>query len=67
MTTMDSSMRTSSFLIGFIAGGIVSLLFTPKKGSEMRTDLKRKADSIKEKYSKEEEQADSQRDTPIII
>jgi gas vesicle protein len=36
------------FLIGGIAGAITALLFAPKSGKDLRDDIKRKSDEVKD-------------------
>ena len=40
---------------GAIAGAIAGILFTPKKGKEIRADLKKHADKIKKEVAKKAE------------
>jgi gas vesicle protein len=50
--TEEKSGLTKGLFIGFVAGGIVgaiaALLYAPKSGRELRTDIKRKAADIAE-------------------
>jgi gas vesicle protein len=39
------------FLVGGIAGAVTALLYAPKPGKELRGDIKRKTDEIKEDVS----------------
>ena len=36
-----------AFAGGVLAGGIIALLFAPKKGVELRADIKEKLDDVK--------------------
>jgi gas vesicle protein len=49
----DSSSHTSAFLMGAVIGGIAgavcALLLAPKTGQEMREDLNRQADVLRQK------------------
>ena len=37
----------AAFAGGLLAGGIIALLFAPKKGSELRADIKEKLGDVK--------------------
>lgn len=45
---MSKSNKGKYFFIGALLGLIAGLLFAPKKGSELRRDVKDKVDDIKE-------------------
>jgi gas vesicle protein len=46
-TNNTAKMGMQSFLFGAIIGGIVTALFTPRKGDEVRHMIKDKAHSMK--------------------
>ncbi len=53
---MEDNKNSSSFAKGFIIGGLVgavlALLFAPKKGVELREDIKKRAQTLKEEAEK---------------
>ena len=52
----DSAKKiTAGFIAGAIAGAIAGILLAPKKGKELRADLKKKADEISKNVVKKAE------------
>ena len=45
MSNQDKSFSLTAFLVGGILGASASLLFTPRSGKEVRTDIKHRTDN----------------------